>query len=432
MAASVHSDYVDQLLKRVYTDEVLDWFYNNNAEILSQLDSIKLIPVATGDGFYWPFKFQSGWNVGAPPESGNVPVAKAATAPQGRVRNAWVVGNVELSYLLAAAGQGAGAWKSIVKEEMASNISNMTKLLNIYFAGTHGTGRIGQVEAATSSSTSFVGKLPVGTTLMRPKMRIGIFDSDDASTSGSEDDDEIIQKVVPTTRTVTLQNAQTLDADDHVYISGAYGSEMVPNGLLGLIDDGTYLTTLHNVSRSTYEEMKAVINSNSGTTRDLSEDLLIRSMYDVFQKSGLYPTDLWMNTGQAEKFAAFMRPDRRIAGGTGEGDSYTAGFKKLKFVLGSEVVTVTPCTDITPRTVYGVHKPSLRRIGEKRPRWLEGYQGEGSFFVQSADTNGRLMSQAATSICFSNVANLRPDAHFRIDDLSDPQLCGPRVGGPDA
>jgi hypothetical protein len=431
MAASVHADYVDQLLKRVYTDEVLDWFYNNNAELLAKLDTLKLIPLETGDGFYWPFKFQSPWNVGAPSESGNVPIAKAATAPQGRVRNAWVVGNIELSYLLAAVGKGEGAWKSVVKDEMGAAINNMTKLLNMYFAGTHGTGRLGQVEAATSSSTSFVGKLPIGTLLFRPKMRIQIADSDTGS-GGSEDDNEVIQKVVQTTRTVTLENAQTLDADDHVYLSGSYGSDMTPNGLLGLIDDGTYVTTLHNVSRSTYEEMKAVVSSNSGVLRDLSEDLLIRNTLDVYQKSGQWITDLWMNTGQLEKFAAFMRPDRRISGGTGAGDDYTAGFKGAKFVLGAHTVEVNFSSDITPRTVYGVHKPSLRRVGEKRPKWLEGYQGEGSYFVQGADSNGRTMTQAATAVCFSNVANLRPDAHFRIDDLSDPQLCGARVGGTDA
>lgn len=430
MAASLHSDYVDQLLKRVYTDEVLDWFYNNNAELLAKLDSIKLIPVETGDGFYWPYKFQSGWNVGAPAENGNVPAAKAATAPQGRVRNAWVVGNIEQSYLLAASGKGAGAWKSVVKEEMTSVIDNMTKLLNIYFAGTHGTGRLAQVDAGTSSSTSFVGKLPTGVLLLRPKMRIAIYDSDTGSGS-AEDADEVISKIVPTTRTVTVGNAQTLDADDHVYISGSYGSDMTPNGLLGLIDDGTYVTTLHNTSRSTYEEMKAVVSGASGTLRDLSEDLLIRNTLDVYQKSGQWITDLWMNTGQLEKFAAFMRPDRRISGGTGGGDDYTAGFKGAKFVLGAHSVEVTFSSDITPRTVYGVHKPSLRRVGEKRPRWLEGYQGEGSYFVQGSDSSGRTMTQAATAVCFSNVANLRPDAHFRIDDLSDPQLCGARVGGTD-
>lgn len=431
MAASVHSDYVDQLLKRVYTDETLDWMFNLNAELLAKLDTLKLIPVETGDGFYWPFKFQPGWNVGAPAEGGNVPAAKAATAPQGRVRNAWVVGNVELSYLLQATGKGEGAWKSIVKEEMQACMTTLTKLLNIYFAGTHGTGRLAQVDAATSSSTSFVGKLPTGTLNLFPKMRIQIADSDTGS-GGSEDDNEIIQKVVQTTRTVTLENAQTLDADDHVYIAGSYGSDMTPNGLLGLVDDGTYVTTLHNVSRSTYEEMKAIVNSNSGVLRDLSEDLLIRSAYDVYQKSGQWITDIWMNTGQMEKFAAFMRPDRRIAGGTGAGDNYTAGFKGAKFVLGAHTVEVDFSSNITPRTVYGVHKPSLRRVGEKRPKWLPGYQGDGSYFVQNSDSGGRLLSSGATAICFSNVANLRPDAHFRIDDLSDPQLCGARVGGSDA
>lgn len=430
MAASVHSDYVDQLLKRVYTDEILDWFYNNNAELLAQLDGLKGIPVETGDGYYFPFKFQSGWNVGMPAESGNVPVPKAATAPQGRVRNGWFVGNISLSYLLAAAGQGAGAWKSVVKEEMSANIMNALKLANKIFAGTHGTGRLGQINASTSSSTSFVMKLPTGDTLLHPKMRIGIYD-DDTGSGGLEDADEVISKIVRATRTVTVGNAQTLDADDNVYVSGAYGSALVPNGLLGLIDDATYLTTLHNVSRATYEEMKAVVSSNSGTVRDLSEDLLIRNMLNVYHRSGQWISDLWMNVGQYEKFAAFMRPDRRIAGGTGGGDEYTAGFKSAKFVLAGHNVDVTFSSDITPRTVYGVSKTNLRRVGEKKPKWLQGYQGEGSFFVQGADSNGRLMSQEATCVMFSNVANLRPDAHFRIDDLSDAILCGAAVGGSD-
>jgi len=270
MAASAITNYVDGLLKRVYNDEVLDWFLNMGTPFWTELQTTKLIPSQIGDGFYWPFKFQSQQNISTPSETGNIPVAKPATVVQGRVRLAQFIGSIETSLLLDAVGQGGGAWKSVVKEEMDGTLKDLTKHVNRSYAGTHGTGRLFIVNA-TVTATTVVGKLPIGVLNVRPNMSVEQYTTD---TGGSIVGSAFtITKIVQATRTITTAS-QTYTANQGLYLAGAYGN--APNGIAGLVDDGNLLTTLHNVSRATYEEMKSTVNGNSGTTRDLSEDLLVR------------------------------------------------------------------------------------------------------------------------------------------------------------
>lgn len=425
MAEPTISDYTDGLLKRVYTDEIRGWFLNTNAEFWMSLGEAKLEPTDIGDGFYWPFKFATGQNISTPASTGNVPDVKPATVKQGKVTLAQIVAQVELPWLLDVVGKGRGAWKSVLKEEMDAALTDSTKHLNRLYAGTHGTGRLMQVNATAATSLTAVGKLPFGTLKVRNNMKVEQYDLD---TSGSIVGTAFtITKIVDSTRTITVDSVQDFTADYGLYLKGSYGN--APNGIAGLVDDGTFLTTVHNQSRSTYEELKAAVLGNSGNVRDLTEDLIVRACLNVRQKCGASVDGLLMNTGQFEKYLAFMRPDRRLNVSGGDVPGYNSGFKTgQKFYNGAVAAEILVSEDVQPRTVYGLVKDRLRRFGGTKPEWDDS---TGAIFKQGVNSSGYKTTKAATLRIFSNIGNLQPNACFRIDDLSDAQLCGAGVGGTD-
>lgn len=424
MAASLTTTSNYEVIRRVFSDDIFEWFLNSNAEFWTKtLKSAKLVANPIGSGYFWPFRLQSAQNIGTPAQDANTPTTKAGTVVQGNVTLAQFIGAIEVSLILEAVGQGTGAWKSVVKDEMTSNLMDLTKHVNRIYAGTHGTGRLFVVNA-TVTSTACVGKLPIGVLNVRPKMRVEQYTTD---TSGSIVGTAFtIDKIVQSTRTITMGASQTATANQGFYLEGAYGN--APNGIAGLVDDGNNLTTLHGISRSTYEELKSTVNGNSGTVRDLSEDLLINAALDTRQASGESVDVLLMNTGQLAKYLAITRPDRRIPTSTGAMNSDTGYKDEIAFVYDGKRCNVEVSEDVSPRTVYGLSTSQLRRVGDNKLSWLDWGGGP---FVQGVNSTGYKTTKQATLKFFSNLATYKPNAHFRIDDLADAQLCGLTRGGTD-
>jgi hypothetical protein len=203
----------------------------------------------------------------------------------------------------------------------------------------------------------------------------------------------------------------------------------MPNGIAGIVDDGTNLTSLHGLSRSTYEEMKSVVLANGSVLRDLDENLLVRAALLVRQKSGQSIDCLLMNTGQEEAYLRFVRPDRRRTFDGKGAVGHDVGFpNKLDFVYSGKSCPIYVSTDVSPRTVYGLSKPHLKLFELEKMGFRDW---GGSIFQQGVSTTYQT-TNVATVWYPVNIGTTLPGAHFRIDDLTDPQLCGVDVAGTDA
>ena len=418
-------------IKIGYSDEFMESHQNSNAPLLKKFETTTKGLKQDGKSFDWEFALQSPQNIGTPNDGGALPTTKARVSYAGSVTVGQFIGTFDLTFLTEAVATASGSWNGgEPKRSIKECVTDVTKHMNRIYAGTHGTGRIGQVNAATSSSTSFVAKLPVGVLHMRPNMEISIYD-DDTGSGGAEDASETISKIVQSTRTVTVGNAQTLDANDHIYIAGSYGGTRIANGIRGLVDDGTYLTSVHGASRSTYEELKSTVLGNSGNLRDMTEDLLIDLAHGVRQRSGQNIDLLVMNWGQLAKFFKHVRADRRLNVSGGEVPTYNVGYKKLPtFFVGGQEVEILASEDVVPREVYGLTTGQFRRVVAKKLGWHTW--GGGEIFQQAVVSGAYVTAKQATLSAFENIATYMPAAHGRIEDLYDPQLCGPTVGGTDA
>lgn len=436
MAVNTTTALVDSL-KRWYPDEYFEVHLNTNAPFF--MNVLKGQKVKNwrqeGEGIYWPFFLQSPQAIGTPGESGALPTADVRVEPQGRIRPGQFIGDFDISFLLesVAANDRAG-WGNAVKRAVKETTMDLTKHVNRLYAGSHGTGRIAQIETG-ATSVSQVMKLPVGVLLLRPQMRVQVYQDDTGSGSESTSGANKITKIVQSTRTVTMTSF-TSNTNDHVYIAGSYGQTTVPNGIRGIIDDGTNLTTIHNQSRSTYEELKSVRLSNSGTVRDLTEDLLLQAAHGVRQRSGRLIDCLLMNTGQFSKYLKNVRPDRRYdVSGKGV-PNYDSGYKAsdefspvAQFLHAGKAADIYVSEDVFPREVYLITKSELRRLEQGPMTWLEW--GNGNIFQQAISSGAYITAKTATLAYFGNLGTPCPAAHAVIVDLADSELCGASVGGPD-
>jgi hypothetical protein len=445
LAASTLANLTSSL-RRIYSDEFFEVAINTAAPFWMDLQEEKNLE-PEGEGYFWPFYLATPQNIGTPAEEANLPTVKQRSEVQGRVRPGQFIATFEISFILEAVGSTRGAWnKGEVKRHMWEAITDLTKHVNRIYAGTHGTGRIGVVSAVsgatftagTGTTTSTLGPAgtdeTVGAHLLRRNMTLE-FRADDTGTGADHTPATApnVTKIVQSTRVVTTdQTLAAVVAGDHVYIKGSYGQATVPNGIMGIVDDGSLLDVIHNAARSTNEELKAKVDSSS-SLRPLSEELLIRNAFDVYQLSGQYIDTILMNSGEIERYLAFVRPDRRypvMSGGKGVPD-YKVGYDEdsLEFLYGGKRAKIKMMVDVPPRTVLGITKSMLRRFTLRKMTWYD--HGGGQIFVQGVNSGGLKTTKQATLIHLDNLGSLMPRSAFRIRDLTDPQLAGASYGGSD-
>lgn len=414
-------------LKRIYDPDYFELHLNYRAPFYQMIQQSKNHE-ADGEGAFWPFYLQTPQNMGSPAEGGDLPPVKTRTEVQARVRPVQFVNSFQISFILAAVGTKRGSFsKTEIQRHMWEATTDVTKHMNRVMAGSHGSGRLCQVEAATAASTTFVAKQGLGSPgvlLLRKNMLIDVFtlDSGGVISSGGAATQIKINDITPATRTVTLNTALTLAANEHVYNFPDYNN--TSNGLLGLVDDGTFLTTIHNQSRATFSELKATVLDAGGVLRPLTEELLIDGASQTLQNSGQEIDCLILNSGQMRQYLKFVIPQRRY-NVSGKGvPSYQTGYREdeLQFLWGGKTCAIKRMEDIHPRTVFGITSSLIRRFEVEKLDWYD--HGGGQILAQGVGTNGRKTTQEATIFAVTNIGNLQPNGHFVIRDLLDPQLAG--------
>ena len=170
-----------------------------------------------------------------------------------------------------------------------------------------GTGAIAACTAADNGS----GVLTVSA---GHKLKIGmVIEAFTEKSGGSQNDGDMTVSAVNTNGTaVTVTGASTNVADDdYLFRKGNRGNEMM--GLLGIVDDGTYASTLQGIVRATYPEWNSTVLSNSGTARGISEDLLDNSLLQSEENSESEISLMITSSTQWRKIGQMMTPDRRYS-----------------------------------------------------------------------------------------------------------------------
>jgi hypothetical protein len=423
MAQGISSNTAE--LKQTYGDEELDYAQARSAPLLDYIGGARSMSTDIGSAFYWEVPLNSGWNVGVTSDGGVFPTDSVNVSINPYVNLGQVVGKFSNTLLHEEVAKGKGSYVPSAGERGRKDILfDSMSLVDRYLAAS-GDGALATVAANTSTSTSFVADLPFGTILLEKGMRIQIHDG----TSTEREDYTTISKIVASTRTVTVADSQNLTAADKVYISlgasgGTFGLSTHINGLGNIVSDSG---TVHNIARATYEDWKAGVYGYGGVLRDY-DDGIVHSAFarqEMLSKADAVVDALVSGSGMLFQYNKSLRADRRVSLPSGDLSSADTGVNLTPvFHYGSRAVEWKAFKHVKPRTIYGLAKKHLRRFGKAKPKIMDGFE-------LGISSNSRTTTKEVFLVWFLQIASARMNEHFRIDDISDPVLCGIDVNGTD-
>lgn len=421
---------ITDALKIAYPPKAIEAMVNSEAPLRQQLR--KMVPAGArpSEGIV---KF--GGNLNPPQNQGqlndgeSLPTPTDRTQVQFQLTPTMYVGGLQIGWITrVAADSNKSAFNGgELRRKTQETMEDLGKFIEQTYTGTHGTGRRARVES--DGTNTFVAALPEGTVLLRENQRITVRTTDGGATVRDSCDYRLITQINHATRTVTYSDLagtgsddRTLVAGDHVHPVVAAAQSLVTNpfsnGIRGLIDDGTFLGTIHGLSRTTYPKLKSNVSGAGGVLRSLTEQILIRACHENRARSGKRVTDVWTSPGQFEKYIEFVAADRRYPATGSEIQGMSTGYRKLVHVSPEGALTLQLSFDIVPREIFLINWDSFFLYNAKDMDWWDGDM------LKPTPTSGSYKaSYLAFMQCIENIGCDLPGSNTVIRDLKDP-VCG--------
>jgi len=415
-------DQITAGLKNAYPKSVIDAMVNEETPFRKKLK--KSVPAGSRVSeaiVKFGFNFNPPQNVGNLADGGTLPPAKDRTQDQGTLTPVIFAGAFQIGWTTRKAGNSNNAAFNggELRRRTEETLSNLAKFVETSYTGTHGTGRRARVES--DGSNNFVAALPEAALLLRENFYITVRTTDGGATVRDSLDLRKITAINHATRTVTYDGAdQTLVAGDHVHIVNELAQTIVaPNGLRGLVDDSTFASSIHGLSRSTYPKLKANVAGNGGTLRNLTEQILIRASHENRARSGKRVTDFWTGPGQVEKYIEFVAPDRRyMVKSDTDPQSMVTGYTddKLVHVAPGVYARINLSFDIVPREMFLLNWDTFFHYVAQDMDWMD----EGGMLQPTPTSGAYKASFLAYLGSIENIGNDMPLGNTVVRDLKDP------------
>lgn len=380
--------------------------------------------VPSGTGRTFRLVLATGHAVGNPAEDGNWTASRNRITRQATVNSAQMDATVEITmkYQSLADGEGSFSGDAVhdaVMEAMHNLNQHRQRLLGCGFK----TGRIAQVNANTSASTSWVAKLPFSIFQLRENMPVDFVDS-----SGVVQASSTIDSIDFATRTVTMADSLTLTANWGVYIADTYGNAM-PNGLFNIVDDGDYATTIFGLPRAAAGNRKTNAHTfkNGGATQDYSEDLVRAAITQIKTMGGKIPTVLRCNHGIVAEHYRSTTPDRvYVIGRDGSVPDYKTGAneKNLTFQYGEQVIPFKVDNDFPARTLMALYMPGFRKHTLRKMDWVKGPNGQILQLAPATAGGTYRYTHIASMMVDETISTRDLYANGRIDNIRDREMGG--------
>jgi hypothetical protein len=248
------------------------------------------------------------------------------------------------------------AFASALEQEMTGLKNDLAKDTSRIFYG-DGTGTMATVTGSSSTTTITV----TNSQYLEQGQIVDVLSSNGSVTRVAS---ATINSVTTTTypaATVVLSAAVTGSVTGDIIVrTGNYGRE--PNGLGSLV---TATGTLFNVDPTVYPQWAAIVDSNAGVGRALSEGLMIRNTDNVRIKGGKTSLILY-SLGVRRAYFNLLSQQRRYPSTT----SFDGGLSGLTFHNGREI----PCVedvDCPYQTMYGLEEDSFKIYQDEDWSWMD-------------------------------------------------------------
>jgi hypothetical protein len=362
--------------------------------------------------------------IGAVAEGGTLPTAGNFDPQQFQIGMKYVYGTFQMTkQMMESAKSSKGAFKNAMSYSMDSLIRNL-KRERARMMWNNGSGTLALVNG-TATDTTLVVDAPGGvagatggTRYIRKGMILATLNpaaltaSDPAVLQGP------VSAVATTGLSATVPSATHTDNYLVVRMSTVAGTTVAdtsygkePMGLLGLVDDGTYLVTLSGLSRTTYPQLKSRVQSAVGA---LSLDA-IQMNFDIADQLGDAEIDtLACHHSVRRAYLALLEADRRYTSGDlKKPDGGTVAAKKRSsrsYVTFGDVPMVED--KYAPYgMLFGLDSRYFKKYTQIKGEWANE---SGAILRQVTGTD----VWSAFYRLFEQYHNSRPNTCFRMDGIT--------------
>lgn len=320
--------------------------------------------------------------VGATSENGNLPTAGNFDPQQFNIAMKYLNASFQMTaQMMKSAETSKGAFKNAMEMSMDTLITNLKREQARMIWGA-GYGILAYVNGGGTLTTlavdapGGVAGSTGGARYLRKNMIIACINPGDGTLRASTV--TTISAVTSTGLSVTIPSTAVTDNDYVVRCattaetaaSGtSYNKE--PVGLLGLIDDGTYLGTLSGLSRTTYPQLKSRVQSSVGA---LSLDA-IQTNFDIANQLGDADiTTLACHHAVRRAYLALLEADRRYT--ASDLQSPDGGTKAAKSAKANAYVTFGGKPMMESKyapygMLFGIDKRYMKKYVQVKGEWAK-------------------------------------------------------------
>lgn len=283
---------IDAVLKDFYGPVIIS-LLNNKVKLLDLFtkNGDKSL-AADGRNVKYPIQYGRNVGVGSVGESKTLPAAGNQQTTSVTIPYRYTYGRIQLTkQTIEASKTSKGAFKKAMELETKGLVNDLRRERNRQMWG-FGVGMLCRVSGTQGAGTSILMKDRHGVagatgaaTLLQAGDVVAVVRNATPS-SATDSDIQVVRAVSSISadgNTVTFSATTGTTLNDNDFLVRAPAGTSVtdesslnkePMGLLGLVDDGTYVSTLHGVSRTTYPNFKSPVISLNG---NFSFDLMQRA-----------------------------------------------------------------------------------------------------------------------------------------------------------
>jgi hypothetical protein len=387
-------------LKEVYEGRIREQL-NNDVKTLKRIERSSSGVTNEVGGKYVTFPVHTRRNagIGARPEMGALPAPGQQGTAAARIGLKYQYGGVQLTgQAISLADTDSKAFAKAVDVEMDGLKKDLQKDMNRQVYG-DGNGTIGVITAVVTSTV-----IPVNDARL---FQLG--EVVDIATLPST--------VVQTARTITSRDL-TAGANT-VTISGANITTVIGQVFVRTASLGNEITgfnsiiqssgQLYNIDPVAEPEWAAVVNSNGGTPRALSEGLMIREADDIVARGGK-TTVIFQSQGVRRAYFNLLVQQRQVV----NEQEFKGGFKGLAFTTDDGEIPTVADVDAPLNTQYFVNEDSLTIYRDEEWHFLDR---DGNMWKQVRDANGVYDAWFAHMVEYHELGCDQRNSNGRINDL---------------
>ncbi len=408
----------DAVLKEFYEPNVISQIENKTRLLKSFGES----DAPTVDGRRVVFPLHIGRNVGvmSSVEGATLPTAGRQNYVDVHIPLRKTVGRINVTKdVIDASRSNRGSFKRAMSTEMDGLVRDIADYRNEMLCG-YGSGIVAQVSgAAGASATTLTLTAPGGVTgttnpnryvvpgmrlaLVRAGAVIGIYTVESVTESGS------FNQIVVAANSLTSADADYLvrAADTATTLITDTDWQNPVMGILGLVDDSTYVRNLHGIDRVTYPVFRSFVLSSVGA---LSLDAMQRAFDAAETKGQGNISELWCEHSVRRAYLQLLEADRRY---TSEKlmkpDGGTAAVKGADITFGG--VPLKTERDFPYGMLMGLDTDVLQRYVNVRGQWEDE---DGNVLFRSQNTH----DFTALWYMKDNFSIERPNSCFRMDGIT--------------